>query len=499
MSEGTAREQAIDRFVGSNGPYYRRAFKTIGERKGYVPSFNVAAFLLGPIWLSGRRIWSAFWPFLIADLLAVVIIAYALSGGDSVDLAARANQLEDLAARRQVEAQDASAQNAASNLAKSLSRSATALQQAAADARETAEQAQADTWLFTAMGVGLLAASRLLQGAFSNHLAERRFRAWRLEGDAAKGGFSLPSAAAAAVLLAVLVPTVLLSFADRTLFQAVPSDPTWNSRAAEWLDGLIAAISFAVRPAAIGLTAGISAVLGLMENALTATPWPVVMALILAVAWQLAGFRVFLLTFVAISYLALLGYWEKSMQTVALLGTAAFISIAIGIPLGVLCGYNKRVAAFIRPLLDFMQTMPAFVYLIPVIALFGIGKPSGIIATIIFGIPPVVRLTALGIANVPPSVREAAIAFGASRLFLLLKVDLPTAAPSIMAGVSQTILMCLSMVVIAALIGAKGLGEDVLHALQYAAQGQGLLAGLAILVCAIVLDRIVQGRGRPSH
>ncbi len=132
--------------------------------------------------------------------------------------------------------------------------------------------------------------------------------------------------------------------------------------------------------------------------------------------------------------------------------------------------------------------------LIPVIALFGIGKPSGIIATIIFGIPPVVRLTALGITSVPASVREAAVAFGASRRFILFKVDLPTAAPSIMAGISQTILMCLSMVVIAALIGAKGLGEDVLHALQYAAQGQGLLAGLAILLCAIVLDRVVQGR-----
>lgn len=125
-------------------------------------------------------------------------------------------------------------------------------------------------------------------------------------------------------------------------------------------------------------------------------------------------------------------------------------------------------------------------YLIPVIALFGIGKPSGIIATIIFGIPPVVRLTALGITSVPTSVREAAIAFGASRTFILFRIDLPAARPSIMAGVSQTILMCLSMVVIAALIGAKGLGEDVLYALQYAAQGQGLLAGLAILLCAIL-------------
>ena len=143
-----------------------------------------------------------------------------------------------------------------------------------------------------------------------------------------------------------------------------------------------------------------------------------------------------------------------------------------------------------------MQTMPAFVYLIPVIALFGIGKPPGVIATLIFGTPPVVRLTALGLEGVPDSIREAAQAFGATRWFVLTRVDLPLASPSIMAGVNQTILMCLSMVVIASLIGAKGLGEDVLNALQYAAVGQGLLAGLAILLCAMVIDRIVQGGTR---
>ncbi len=141
-----------------------------------------------------------------------------------------------------------------------------------------------------------------------------------------------------------------------------------------------------------------------------------------------------------------------------------------------------------------MQTMPAFVYLIPVIAFFGIGKPPGIIATIIFGMPPTIRLTALGIASVPEATREAALAFGATRRFLLFHVDLPMARAAIMAGINQTLLMCLSMVVIASLIGAKGLGEDVLSALQYAAVGKGILAGLAILACAMVIDRIVQGR-----
>ncbi len=494
MSDHTGRDEAIARFAGVNSTYYQHAFRRIGDRRGYVASFNIAAALLGPIWLGGRRLWSAFWPFLIADLFAVVLIAFALSGGASSELGARADRLKTLAVTRLSEAKAQNDKDPSSSIAKSLTRSATALEQAAKDARKLAEDASAGASLITALGFGFLLVARTAIGGLANHLAERRFRNWRLEGDAAKGGFSLLHAGGAAILLAVFIPIVFLHFNNRTLFSAFPSDPAWNSDAAAWLDALVASISSAVAPAAGTLTAAINGMLGLMEGALTQTPWPVVMAVILALAWQLAGFRVFLLTAVAVSYLAILGYWEKSMQTVALLGTAALISIAIGIPLGVLCGYNKRVAAVVRPLLDFMQTMPAFVYLIPVIALFGIGKPSGIIATVIFGIPPVVRLTALGIASVPASVREAAVAFGASRTFILFRVDLPTAAPSIMAGVSQTILMCLSMVVIAALIGAKGLGEDVLHALQYAAQGQGLLAGIAILLCAIVLDRVVQGR-----
>jgi glycine betaine/proline transport system permease protein len=191
-----------------------------------------------------------------------------------------------------------------------------------------------------------------------------------------------------------------------------------------------------------------------------------------------------------------LGFWEKSLETVALLGTAAILCLGIGIPLGIWCGRRPRVYTALRPVLDFMQTMPAFVYLIPVIALFGIGKPPGVIATLIFGTPPVVRLTALGLQGVPPAIREAAQAYGATRWFLLTRVDLPLAMPSIMAGINQTILMCLSMVVIASLIGAKGLGEDVLNALQYAAVGQGLLAGFAILLCAMVIDRIVQGKSK---
>ena len=231
---------------------------------------------------------------------------------------------------------------------------------------------------------------------------------------------------------------------------------------------------------------------------LVEAPWPVVMTVIVVLAWRLAGPRVAVFTGAALAYLALFGLWETSMVTVALLGAAAFLCVLFGIPLGIWFGKNQRAYNAAQPVLDFMQTMPAFVYLIPIIAFFGTGKPPGVLATLVFGMPPVIRLTALGIRGVPENTKEAAIAFGCTRWTLLKDVELPLAMPSIMTGVNQTILMCLSMVVIASLIGAKGLGQDVLIALQYAAKGQGMLAGLAILFCAMVIDRIIQGHYKRS-
>ncbi|MGI9310831.1 MAG: ABC transporter permease, partial [bacterium] len=195
-------------------------------------------------------------------------------------------------------------------------------------------------------------------------------------------------------------------------------------------------------------------------------------------------------------YLAFMGLWELSMITVALIGAGAALCIIFGIPLGIWFGKSKRAYNAAEPVLDLMQTLPAFVYLIPIIAFFGTGNPPGILATIIFGMPPVIRLTALGIRGVPDNIKEAAVAFGASRFQLLKDVEVPLALPSIMTGVNQTILMCLSMVVIISLIGGGGLGKVILEALQYAAKGPGLLGGFAILFCAMVIDRIVQGAFR---
>ncbi|MGJ4859634.1 ABC transporter permease [Labrys sp. La1] len=490
----TQRRQAIKAFTERNAAYYERAFARLGSSGRLRLTWNWAAAIFGPIWLGARRLWGSFWPFLLAELLGWILFAQGLAGGAGSEAAARAKRLGELAANRLEEARHAVTNG--DPLAQSLQQSAASLAKAAEQAQSSLAQASGKGPILLALGIGLIIAIRSVLGLLGSSLLERRFRRWRRI-PAAPAGLSLPGAAAAVVLILLIVPVTLYAFTAARIpsgLVSVPTIPSWHEGTAAWLDASIAGLSAAIAPLALGITRSINATLDLLETCLVRTPWPVVMVVILALAYQLAGIRVFVLTLVALAYLGLLGYWAKAMETVALLGTAAFVSVLVGLPLGVWCGYNARVARIVRPILDFMQTMPAFVYLIPVIALFGIGKPSGIIATVIFGTPPVVRLTTLGIQGVPKTVREAALAFGATRAFLTWKVDLPLALPSIMIGINQTILMCLSMVVIASLIGAKGLGEDVLTSLQYAAQGEGILAGVAILACAIVLDRIVQGR-----
>ena len=241
------------------------------------------------------------------------------------------------------------------------------------------------------------------------------------------------------------------------------------------------------------VTYGIRMILDALELVFVKTPWIVIASLIVLLTWLTAGIRTAIWSTSFLAYMGLLGFWEKAMTTLALLGTAACLSILIGIPLGMFCARRPRFYSFIQPIMDFMQTMPAFVFMIPVIAFFGTGKPAAVVTTMIFGGTPVVRLTVLGLRGVPDSVREAAISFGANKWYLLTRVDLPLASPSIRAGINQTIMLSLAMVVVASLIGAKGLGEDVLEALQYANVGQGILAGFAILFCAMILDRIVQG------
>lgn len=252
------------------------------------------------------------------------------------------------------------------------------------------------------------------------------------------------------------------------------------------------------------LSAAIDSGMRWAEAALLDTSWLIIVTAFALIGYRLAGWRLALLCIVSLVLMGAFGLWQQSMQTLALMLVAVTIALLIGFPLGILAGLSKRVDRVLRPLLDAMQTMPTFVYLIPVLLLFGVARVPAVIATLIYAIPPAIRLTSLGIRQVAAPTLEAADAFGATRWQRLLNVQLPLALPSIMTGVNQTIMMALSMVVIAAMIGAGGLGREVLLALQRLQVGQALEAGLAVVLLAIMLDRIGQALGQidladPAH
>jgi glycine betaine/proline transport system permease protein len=242
-----------------------------------------------------------------------------------------------------------------------------------------------------------------------------------------------------------------------------------------------------------------SAVLGaaveLLEKALAGLPFWAMLAVFIGLALWRRG--VFFAVFVglALGCIRYMGLWEQTVATLALVMAATLLSLLVGVPLGIWGARSERVGVALRSVLDFMQTMPAFVYLIPAVILFGLGRVPAVIATIVFAMPPVVRLTTLGLRQVPHELLEAGRAFGSTELQMLWKIQLPNALPSIMAGVNQTIMMALSMVVVASMIGAGGLGEYVLGGIQRLDIGIGFEGGLGVVLLAIVLDRITESFG----
>jgi glycine betaine/proline transport system permease protein len=237
----------------------------------------------------------------------------------------------------------------------------------------------------------------------------------------------------------------------------------------------------------------------LVEDILLWLPWVMIVAAVYLLALRAAGQQIALLCTAGLLYMGLVGLWDESMETLALMVDSVVISLVIGIPLGVLASFNDRFEAAIRPVLDFMQTIPAFVYLIPVLLFFSVGPVAGVIPTVIYAMPPAIRLTNLGIRQVASESVEAARSFGSTPLQTLYKVQLPLALPSIMMGVNQTIMMALGIVVIASLVGAGGLGDAVLKPMQRIQVGRALEAGLAIVFMAVVLDRISFGFGKRDH
>ena len=229
-----------------------------------------------------------------------------------------------------------------------------------------------------------------------------------------------------------------------------------------------------------------------VSDGLLATPPVLIIIVFGIIAWRVSGFKLAGFTVASLVLIGLLGFWQETMITLAMVFSSVVFCTVVGVPFGIWAGRSDRVNNILRPVLDAMQTTPAFVYLVPIVMLFSIGNTAGVLATIIFSLPPIVRLTSLGIRQVHPELVEAALAFGATSSQVLLKVQIPLALPTIMAGLNQTIMMSLSMVVIAAMIGAGGLGAPVVLGLNTLDIGLATVGGLAIVLLAIVLDRITQ-------
>jgi len=261
----------------------------------------------------------------------------------------------------------------------------------------------------------------------------------------------------------------------------------------EWANSVVGWITEKLEPITEPLDAVIEGGVGGLAFLLTAPPELVIIVLLAAIAYLLAGWRVALFTVLGLVFIISLGLWGEAMLTLALVLASAATALVIGIPIGIIAAKSRRVEDAVIPVLDTMQTMPAFVYLVPVVLLFSLGDAPALIATVIFATPPAVRLTMLGIHQVPRETVEAAHAFGATPWQTLMKVELPLSVRSIMAGVNQVIMLSLSMVVIAVLVGAGGLGETVYLGLSNLDVGISFVGGVGIVILAIILDRISRG------
>lgn len=233
-----------------------------------------------------------------------------------------------------------------------------------------------------------------------------------------------------------------------------------------------------------------------LQDFLMFIPPVILMVLLALLAWKFVNKKVALFAIIGLYLIYNVGLWESTMQTLAMVISSVALCIIMGVPLGILAAKKESAHRVIAPILDFMQTLPAFVYLLPAVTFFGLGVVPAVIATLIFAMPPVIRLTDLGIKQVPEELVELGQSFGSTFYQMLFKIELPLARPTIMAGINQCIMLSLSMVVIAAMIGAKGLGGEVWRAIQRMEIGNGFEAGLAIVVIAILLDRITQSFGK---
>ena len=271
-----------------------------------------------------------------------------------------------------------------------------------------------------------------------------------------------------------------------------PSDFELYIPLSEWIEKNIKEWLFTQRPLFKKLSAPIDSVLNGLDTLFNLIPFPVVILIFLYFAFKTNGIKFAVFTLLSLIFIDLVDLWSEAMTTLAMIFTAVIFCMLIGIPLGIIASRSNTFEFILRPILDVMQTIPSFVYLIPVVMLFGVGLTPGVVATIVFALPPIIRLTNLGIRQVGKGFKEAGFSLGLTKFLVLLKIELPLSLKTIMAGVNQTLMLALSMVVIAALIGAGGLGLTVYVALGRLDIGSAVVGGTGIVILAFILDRITQ-------
>ena len=271
-----------------------------------------------------------------------------------------------------------------------------------------------------------------------------------------------------------------------------PSDYEIYIPIGEWIEGNIKEWLFEQRPLFKKISAPIDTVLNSLDSLFNFIPSPIILLIFVFFAYRTNGLKFAIFSFVSLVFIDLVDLWSESMTTLAMIFTAVLFCMLIGIPLGILASRSNTFEIILRPILDIMQTIPSFVYLIPVVMLFGVGLTPGVVATIIFALPPIIRLTNLGIRQVGKGFKEAGSSLGLTKFLILIKIEIPLSLKTIMAGVNQTLMLALSMVVIAALIGAGGLGLTVYIALGRLDVGSAVIGGTGIVILAIILDRITQ-------
>ena len=403
-----ALSSSVGDFVQENEPYYSEQFAKIQGTTGFPWSWNTMAAVFGPLWGAARGAWGFFWAFLVLELFALVQLGKGLWGELGADQLARYERLLTNIATREQQAQEALAAGDEETAATALS-VAENLKKVAETAQAEAAAAAGQSTTYLLVGIGLLIFFKLIEGFYANMVYEKQYLRWRAR-PSVQSGVSRNSTIFGAFLLIAIWPLTLFRFTvtdpDEILSRLtggffggeipITEFPigkeffaSWARLGDEGFDWLATNFGNVFD----GVTAAIRAVLDGLEVVLIETPWPVVMVVIVVMAYRLAGPRVAIFTAASLAYLAFMGLWEISMITVALIGAGAALCVIFGIPLGIWFGKSKRAYTFAEPVLDFMQTMPAFVYLIPIIAFFGTGKPPGVLATIIFAMPPVIRLT----------------------------------------------------------------------------------------------------------